>query len=108
MKKLILFLTLLIATPCYAFIFEVCDGNDKCYNFEIEKVSSIETISNPTYGVRINYKNGKHLDLESSTRAHATLMLMQAYEPWKDYYSWSDNHYYNVVEKQDKAHLGIH
>lgn len=106
MKKLTLIMLLLSSLPVFANV-EICN-NEYCIDYKEPLVKSIETISNPYYGVKITLTNGHVATMQSDTRASAVLMLDEAYSSLKDYYNWSDDYFYNLLEKQDKAKLMIH
>lgn len=107
MKKLLLCLWLLFTlTPCFASM-EVCGDEDVCINYREDLVKQVYTTSTPNYGVIIELKNGHKQFIQASTRAHAVLMLNEAYQSLQEYYNWSDDTFYNMLEKQDKAHLRI-
>ena len=110
MKKLILLLCLL-GLPVYANV-EICENaganNGGCVDFPEDNVLSIETIKYPSYGVRVNFKNGKYYDVFSETRGQAILQLIYGYESLQQYYGWDEHYQYQILDKQDKAKLGIH
>lgn len=105
MKKLLLLGLLFIGLPTFANV-EICN-NEYCRDYRENIVQSIETTENPNYGVIVRFKDGGYEYIQANTRASAVLMLNEGYESLKDYYNWSDNYFYNMLEKQDKAGLGI-
>lgn len=111
MKKLLILL-MMIGMPVYANV-GICEnaGNseyDGCVDFPEDYIQSIETIKYPTYGVRVNLKNGNHYDVPAETRGQAILQLIYAYESLQEYYGWDEHYQYQILDKQDKAKLGIH
>ena len=107
MKKILLVLSIFLMLPCYANV-EICIDENHCRDFPENTVNAIETTVEPTYGVNVVFKNGDKLFLEANTRGSAVLMMMEGYESLKEYYHWSDDYYYNLIEQQDKAHLIRH
>lgn len=115
MKKLILILMLmLISLPVMAYyddefegqkMFHICDNDDwdgSCMDLPIESVKSLETMKNPLI-VRINFKEGSHVDMEAKNKYQVFLMYSRSYTDFKNYYNWTDEQLYQIMKKHDKA-----
>lgn len=107
MKKLIIILFLmLIGLSAQSKV--VIENDTQKLIFNEPDIKEVITVDTPSYGVKVFLKNGKSYYLQSDTRGSAVLMMTLAYESLQKYYGWSDNYYYSIIEKQDKAQLGIH